>query len=127
MAIVCVGSDLYVSVSGGFSLKNTICDISARVCVWTLHVLLIIKGMIWTWSFFPVVSLYGLFEWFVYVVYVSYGVQSVVVRGVLKLYKLYASPSSGVCVFHKLSMPVSYVSNGSDDAWFVVFWSFMFR
>ena len=76
MVIVCacVGSDLYVSVPGGFSLKGTSCAISARVRVWKLHVLLITMGMIWTWSvFFSVVSQYGLFEWFMYVVYVSYG------------------------------------------------------
>ena len=39
-------------------------------------------------SFFPVVSHYGLSKWFVYVVYVGDGVQSVVVRGLLTLYEL---------------------------------------
>ena len=39
-------------------------------------------------SFFPVVSHYGLSEWFLYVVYDGDGVQSVVVRGVLTLYEL---------------------------------------
>ena len=72
-------------------------------------------------------SRYGLLEWFIYVVHVSYDVQSVVVRGVLTLYKLHASPSSVICVFHTLSMSVSYVSNGRDDVWFVVLWSFIFR
>ena len=42
--------------------------------------------------FFSVMSHYGLFEWFVYVVYVGDGVQSVVECGVLTLYELYASP-----------------------------------
>ena len=65
-------------------------------------------------------SHYDLFEWFVYVVYVSYGVQGVIVRGVLRLNKLYASPSVVVGVFQKLSTSVSYVSNGYDDAQFVV-------
>ncbi len=48
MAIVCacVWSDLYVMFSGGVSLKDTSCAISARVCVWKLHVLLITMGMI---------------------------------------------------------------------------------
>ena len=72
-------------------------------------------------------SQYGLLEWFVNVVYVSYGVQSVAVRGVITLYKLYASPSSVIGVFHKLSISGFYVSNGSDDIWFVVLWYFMFR
>ena len=50
MAIVCVcvGSELYVRVSGGFSLKDTSCANSARVRVWKLHVLLIIVGKIST-------------------------------------------------------------------------------
>ena len=39
-------------------------------------------------EFFFVTSYYGLFEWFVYVVYAIYGVQSVSVRGVLTLYEL---------------------------------------
>jgi hypothetical protein len=54
MTIVCacVGSDLDVSVSGGFSLKDTSCAISARVRVWKLPVLLITMGMIWTWILF---------------------------------------------------------------------------
>ena len=39
-------------------------------------------------SFFSVVPHYGLFEWFVYVVYVGDGVQSVVVCGVLTFYEL---------------------------------------
>jgi hypothetical protein len=83
--------------------------------VWKLPILLITMGMIWTWSLFSL-SHYGLFEWFLYVVYVSYGVQSVVVvRGVLTLYTLYASPSSVIGVFRKLSMSVFLVSNGSDD------------
>jgi len=42
-------------------------------------------------------------------------VMGVVVRRVLTLYKLYAPPSSVIGVFHKLSMSVSYVSNGSND------------
>ncbi len=74
-----------------------------------------------------IVSQYGLFEWFLYVVDVSYGVHSVVVRGVLTLYKFYASPSYVIGVFNKFSMSISYVSNGFDDVWFVVLWSFMFR
>jgi len=43
MAIMCAcdGRDLYVRVSGGFSLKDTRCAISARVRVWKLLVLLI--------------------------------------------------------------------------------------
>ena len=46
-------------------------------------------GMIWTWSlFFHVLSRYDMYEWFVYVVYVGDGVQSVGVRGVLTLYEL---------------------------------------
>ena len=54
IAIVCacVGSDLNVSVSGGFSLKDTSCAIFARVHVLKLPVLLITMGVIWTWSFF---------------------------------------------------------------------------
>jgi hypothetical protein len=43
---------LYVSVSGGFSLKDTSCDVSARVRVWKLPVIPITMGMIWTWSLF---------------------------------------------------------------------------
>ena len=39
-------------------------------------------------SFFLVVSQYLLFEWFVYVVYVGDGVQSVGVWGVCTLYEL---------------------------------------
>ena len=48
IAIVCacVGSVLYARVSGGFSLKNTICAISARVRVWKLLVLFTTMGMI---------------------------------------------------------------------------------
>ena len=48
MAIVsaCVGSDLYVSVSGGFSLEDTSCVIFARVRVWKLPVKLITMEMI---------------------------------------------------------------------------------
>ena len=48
IAIVCacVGSNLYVSVYGGLSLKDTSCAISARVRVWKLPVLLITMGMI---------------------------------------------------------------------------------
>ena len=65
-------------------------------------------------------SKYGLSEWFVYALYGGYGVQSVVVRGVLTLFKLYASPSSIIGVFHKLSTSVSFVSKGSYDVWFVV-------
>ena len=38
-------------------------------------------------EFYFVMSHYGLFEWFVYVVYVSYGVHNVVVHGVLTLYE----------------------------------------
>ena len=44
----CVGSDLYVMLSGGFSLNDTSCAISANVLVWKLPVLLITMGMIWT-------------------------------------------------------------------------------
>ena len=39
-------------------------------------------------SFFLVVSQYGMFEWFVYVVYVCDGVQDVAICGVLALYEL---------------------------------------
>ena len=39
-------------------------------------------------SFIHVVSHYGMFECFVYVVYVGHGVQCVVVCGVLTLYEL---------------------------------------
>ncbi len=48
MSIVCgcVGSDLYVMLSGGFSLNDTSCDISANVLVWNLPVLDIKMGMI---------------------------------------------------------------------------------
>ena len=48
MAIVfaCVGRDLYVRVSGGFSLKNTSCAISARVRAWKFSIILITMGMI---------------------------------------------------------------------------------
>ena len=77
--------------------------------------------------FFSVGSQYGLFEWFVYVVYVNDGVHSAAVRGVFTLYKLYASPSFVIGVFHKLSMSVSCVSNGSNDVWSVVLRSFLFR
>ena len=42
----CVGSDLYVMLSGGSSLKDDSCGIFARVRVWKLHVLLITMGMI---------------------------------------------------------------------------------
>ncbi len=42
----CVGSDLYVMLFGGFSLKDTSCAIFANVLVWKLHVLLITMGMI---------------------------------------------------------------------------------
>ena len=56
------------------------CAIFARVRVWKLHVLLITMGMIYTWIRFFVVSYYGLFERFVYVVYVIYDFHSVDVR-----------------------------------------------
>ena len=39
-------------------------------------------------SFIPIVSHHGMFEWFVYVVYVGDGVQSVDVCGILTLYEL---------------------------------------
>ncbi len=47
MAIVCAcdGRDLYVRVSGGFSLNDTSWAISANVRVWKLLVLLIIIGI----------------------------------------------------------------------------------
>ena len=48
-----------MSVSSGFSLKDTNCAISARVRVRKLFVLLITMGMIWTFSFLCV-SHYGL-------------------------------------------------------------------
>jgi hypothetical protein len=50
MAIVCtcVESDLYVILSGGFSLKDTSWAISTNVRVCKLPVLLITIGMIWT-------------------------------------------------------------------------------
>jgi hypothetical protein len=38
-------------------------------------------------SFFPVVSHYGLFEWFIYVVYVGDGVHGVAICGLLTLYE----------------------------------------
>ena len=38
--------------------------------------------------FLPVVSHYGMFEWFVYVVYVGDGVEDVAICGVLTLYEL---------------------------------------
>ena len=38
--------------------------------------------------FFLIVSHYDMFEWFVYVVYVGYGVHNVVIFGVLTLYEL---------------------------------------
>ena len=63
-------------LSGGFSLNDTSCDIFARVRVWKLHVLLITMEMIWTWSIFSCMSHYGLFEWFVYVVYMLVMVDS---------------------------------------------------
>ena len=69
-------------------MKETRCDISARVRVWKSRVLLIIMGMILTWIRFLSVSYYGLLERFVYIVYVIYGVQSVVVCGVLIFYEL---------------------------------------
>ena len=48
MAILCScdGSDLYVILSGGFSLKDTSCAISANVIVWKLQDMLITMGMI---------------------------------------------------------------------------------
>ena len=47
MAIVCarVDRDLYVRVSGGFSLNDTSCAISANVRVWKFLVLLITIGI----------------------------------------------------------------------------------
>ena len=47
-----VGSDLYVMLSGGFSLKDTSWAISANVRVWNLPVLLITMEMFWTWCLF---------------------------------------------------------------------------
>jgi hypothetical protein len=41
----CSGSALYVSVSGGFSLRDTSCAISASVRVWKFPVLLITIGI----------------------------------------------------------------------------------
>ena len=48
MAFVCacVGKDLYVTLSGEFSLKDTSCIIFARVRVLKLPVLLITIGLI---------------------------------------------------------------------------------
>ena len=77
-------------------------------------------------SFFPVVSHYGMFEWFVYVVYVGYDVHSVDVCGVLTLYKLSASPSFVSWVLYQVSLFVSCVTNCCDEVWFVVLWSFVF-
>ncbi len=52
MAIVCAcgGRDLYVRLSGGFSLNDTSWAISAIVRVWKLHVLLITIGITSTCS-----------------------------------------------------------------------------
>ena len=47
--LACVGSVLYVRVSGGFSLEDTSWAISARVRVWKVPILLITFGMILTW------------------------------------------------------------------------------
>jgi len=48
MAIVCAcgGSDLYVILSGGFSLMDTSRAICANVLMWKFLVLLITMGMI---------------------------------------------------------------------------------
>ena len=46
----CVGRVLYDRASGGFSLNNTSWEISARVLVWKLPVLLMTIGMICTCS-----------------------------------------------------------------------------
>ena len=48
----CVGIDLYVMLSGGFSLNYASCAIYAKVRVWKLPDLLIATGMIWTRSLF---------------------------------------------------------------------------
>ena len=70
--VVGVSCMLYCLV--GFFWKDISWAISANVLVWKLPVLLFTMGMIRTMIFFLVVSHYGLFEWFAYVVYVGDGV-----------------------------------------------------